>query len=376
MLMFNRTLNIFNTLYKTEIKAHIAFITLALFITLFTLCCGKRKPPVPPTERVPQRTTISGIQQGNQIILSWKMPARNSSVNDTDYINRIDVYRLAEPRTTPEQITEEEFSSRATLIDSIPVNEEDFSFKTFTYSDNLKFSAQDARLRYAIKFVNNSGQKASFSNFLTIEPSPRIAKNPENLSTVVNQEAIILKWEKPETNVDGSTPVNILGYNIYKKEADDTPAKKINSSPVSDTQYEDNFFEFEKKYIYFVRTLSIGSEGEPVESINSAEVEITPKDTFPPSAPESITIAASPNSISLFFAANPEKDILGYKIYRSTDNSIPLENWELLTKEPINTNTFVDRNFQSGIRYFYYLKAIDRYNNVSQPSKIVSEIAP
>lgn len=374
--MFNFSLNIFKPLSIIKIKAPLAFITLVLFIALLTLCCGKRTPPVPPTERVSQRAAISGFQQGNQVILSWKMPVRNSSENDTNFINRIDVYRLAEPLDAPQQITEEEFSSRSTLIDSIPVGADDFLLKTFTYSDNLEFSDQSARLRYAIRYVNKTGQKASFSNFLTIEPSAKIAEKPENLASETTQEAIIITWEKPEKNVDGSTPVNVLGYNIYRKNEKESEAKKLNASPVSDTEYADNFFEFETKYIYFVRAVSVGSGGNPVESLSSGVLEITPKDIFPPTSPESITIAASPNSISLFFATNPEKDILGYKIYRSTDNTISPQKWELLTAEPINTNTFKDENIQSGVRYFYYLTAVDNFGNVSQPSQIVSEIAP
>ncbi len=374
--MFNFLLNKFKPLYNIKIKASLAFKTLVLFIALFTLCCGKRTPPVPPTERVLQRVSISGFQQGNQVVLSWKMPARNSSENAADFIDRIDIYRLAEPNDAPQQITEEEFSTRSTLIDSIPVGSDDFSLKTFNYSDNLEFSDQAARLRYAIRFVNKTGQKASFSNFLTIEPSAKIAKNPANLSPEITQEAIILKWKKPETNVDGSSPANILGYNVYRRSDTETQAKKLNSSTVSDTEYADNFFDFETKYIYFVRAVSVGSEGAPVESLSSEELEITPKDIFPPGSPESITIAASPNSISLFFAANPEKDILGYKVYRSTDSTTPLKDWELLTPEPIKTNTFRDQNIKSGVRYFYYLTALDNFGNVSQPSQIIDETAP
>jgi hypothetical protein len=374
--MFNFLLNKFKTLYHIKIKASLAFITLVLFIALLTLCCGKRTPPVPPTERVSQRAAISGFQIGNQVVLSWKMPARNSSENAADFIKRIDVYRLAEPDDAPQEITEEEFSTRSTLIDSIPVGSDDFSLKTFTYSDNLQFSDQAARLRYAVRFVNSSGQKASFSNFLTIEPSAKIARNPSNLSSEITQEAIVLRWEKPETNIDGSSPANILGYNIYRRSDKEEQAKKLNSSPVSDTEYRDDFFDFETKYIYFVRAVSVGSEAAPVESLSSPQLEVTPQDIFPPSPPASITIAASPNSISLFFAANPEKDISGYKIYRSTDNATPLEDWELLTPEPIQTNTFRDQNVNSGIRYFYYLTAVDKFGNVSQPSEIIDETAP
>ena len=371
--MFKKSLNAAKHLKTFKIKASLALITL---VSLTVLCCGKRTPPLPPTERVFQSAVISGFQQGNRVILSWKMPVRNSSVNDTTYIDRIDIYRLAEKIGSPATITEEDFSSQSTLIDSKSVNNDDFLLKTITYTDNLEFSTQNARLRYAIRFVNKSGQKAIFSNFLTINPSAKIAEKPTNLTSEVTQEAILLKWIKPELNVDGSTPANILGFNIYRKEDKQADVKKLNNSPISDTIYADSFFDFETKYIYFVRTVSIGSEGAPVESLNSSDLEIMPRDNFPPIPPESITIAASPNSISLFFAANPEKDILGYKVYRTTNNNLPPDKWELLTVEPITTNTFQDQMIRSGVRYYYYLTAVDKFNNTSQPSRIITETAP
>lgn len=366
-------LNIKILFNKYKIKTSLAFIAVVL---LTTLCCGKRTPPLPPTEKVSQRATISGFQQGDQIILSWKMPPRNTSQNDTVFIERVDVYRLAEPLTSAQDITEEEFSNRSTLIQSVPVSDSDFSLSNLIFRDELKFSDQNARLRYAIRFVNKSGQKAAFSNLLTIEPSAKIAGRPENLETELSQESILLKWSKPQTNVDGSTPVNILGFNIYRKAANENEAKKLNSSPVSDTSYADNFFEFDKKYSYFVRSVSIGTSGQPVESVSSVETEIQPKDTFPPSAPDGITIAASPNSISLFFAANPEKDIAGYKVYRSTNEDLPISDWELLTNELLKTNTFQDQKIISGTKYFYYIVAVDNFGNSSERSKVISETAP
>lgn len=304
------------------------------------------------------------------------MPARNTSENDALYINTIDIYRLIEPLESSQLITEEDFSSRSTIIKTISISADDFALKTLTFNDQLTFSDQAARLRYAIRFVNKSGQKAAYSNVVVIEPSAKIAGRPENLKFEISQEAISFEWSKPQTNVDGSTPVNVIGYNIYRKESDKDNLKKLNTAPVTDSSYSDRFFDFEKKYLYIVRSLSVGSNGEPVESVSSEEVEITAKDTFPPNSPESITIAASPSSISIFFAANSEKDIAGYKIYRSTDESSPLDQWELLTTEPIKTNTFQDQKVESGKRYFYYITAIDTYGNTSQPSQVSSETVP
>ena len=355
-------------------KAWLAFITIALLMSLIG-GCGKRKPPLPPKERVSQRVEIKGVQQGNQVILSWIMPARNAGEGNTLNIDRIDVYRLIEPLTAPLSLSEEDFASRSTLIKSIPVTDEDFSFTKLTYTDALEFSGQAARLRYAIRFVNSSGQKAAFSNFLLIQPQSRIAENPTNLSGTFSQDSIELNWEKPQTNVDGTQPANILGYNIYRRAGSDADAKILNKTPLRDTNYTDEFFEFVTNYSYFVRTVSLGSDGAPIESLSSNTFNVKPADTFAPTSPNAITIAAAPNVISIFFAANIEKDIAGYGIYRSTDKEIPLENWELLTPEILKNNTFSDSKVEAGKTYYYYLIAVDKFGNESQPSEVVSETA-
>src|SRR5688572_29249111 len=86
-----------------------AVFMLAAFTTLIGLGCGKRKPPVPPKERVLQRVELSGYQRGNQVLVSWKMPARNASKSSVLNISRADIYRLAEPANSPLVLSEEEF---------------------------------------------------------------------------------------------------------------------------------------------------------------------------------------------------------------------------------------------------------------------------
>ncbi len=353
-----------------------ALILLMVLYMLMALSCGKRMPPLPPVERVPQKVEILGEQRGNVVMLSWTMPARNASDGSILNIDRIDVYRYAEPSNLTLSLTEEEFSSRSTLISSIKFSNSDFGLKKQTFSDRLEFAGQPIRLIYAVRFVNSLGQKAAFSNFLLIEPTAKVAGNPDNLRAETTEPAVILRWTAPQVNVDGSTPVNILGYNIYRKVKDAETFILINSSPVSAETFADELFEFGKNYQYFIRTVSLAVDGEPVESLDSNIAEISPVDTFAPSAPSAITIAAAPNNLSIFFATNPEKDIAGYRIYRSTDQKLPLSDWSLLTPEILTTNTFQDRQVLSGTTYFYYLKAIDTAGNISEPSEIVSETAP
>src|SRR5438045_977930 len=147
-------------------------------ITLASLGCGLRKPPMPPRERVLQRVDVTGYQRGNQIILSWRMPARNAPKTSLLNISRADIYRLAEPATSPLRLSEEEFANRSNLIATLAITDADFGMKTLSYRDTLEFANQAARLRYAIRLVNAAGQKAGFSNFLLVEPAGAVAANP------------------------------------------------------------------------------------------------------------------------------------------------------------------------------------------------------
>lgn len=351
-------------------KAALAFIMFALFS--FMLACGKRMPPLPPIERVVQRVEVSGFQRGNQVRLSWTMPAHNAPAGDLLNISRADIYRLAEPLNSPESLTEDEFASAATQIASVEITDADFGMKPLYYFDTLDFAGQNIRLRYAIRFVNDSGSKASFSNFLLIEPAAKVANAPSLLPIKTTPEALIVEWKAPETNIDGSKPPNILGFNIYRAAEGEQTARILNQTPINSNEFRDQNFEFAKNYKYFIRSVSLGTNAEPVESQESNIVEIAPKDIFPPNPPEGITLAATPTSISIFFASNIETDVVGYKIYRSTDQT----NWQSLTEKPIETNTFQDTKVESGKTYYYYLIAVDKFGNESEKSEIVNETIP
>jgi hypothetical protein len=295
-------------------------------------------------------------------------------------VRRIDVYRLAERPTAPLPLTEEEFAARSTLIGSVTYDQIKDATGTLTYTDTLGLAGEPARLRYAVRYVNASGQRAAFSNFLLIEPSVRVAQPPTLDATgkEIGETAITINWQPPAANIDGSTPVNLLGYNVYRVDESQSEVTQspINSSLVSGTQYADQSFQFGENYRYIVRSVSLGTEGAQVESLNSNPLSVSPRDVFAPSSPASITIAAAPGRLSIFFPANPEPDIAGYHVYRSTDSDLAKERWTKLTPSLLTRTTFQDENVESGKRYYYYLTASDLAGNVSQPSEVVSETVP
>ena len=344
--------------------------------------CGKRRPPLPPVERVQQRTELlSGAQQGNEVILSWPAPRRNAPDSSVQSIRRIDVYRLAENPGAPLGLTEDEFAARATLVGSLTFEQIQTAGDTLTYRDALELAGQPTRLRYALRYVNASGQRAAFSNFLTIEPAARIAQPPVlSSSPNIAEDAITLTWQPPAANIDGSTPVNLLGYNVYRTDESQTDVNQtpINSALVSGTTYSDRNFKFGQDYRYLVRSVSLGTGGAQVESLNSNAVPAQPRDVFAPAPPERPSIAPDPSfgRLAIFFAANKESDIAGYNIYRSTDPNLPKQSWTKLNQELLTRTNYRDERVESGKTYYYYIVAVDNAGNVSQPSDVASETVP
>ncbi|MCW5960403.1 MAG: hypothetical protein KIS76_09590 [Pyrinomonadaceae bacterium] len=365
-----------NSLNQRIFKHRKAVLMLYLLYALTGLSCGKRMPPLPPVDRVPQRAQIGAVQRGDSVFITWDMPARNASDSSVLNVDRVDIYRYAEPLSETRALTEGDFAAKSTVIASLKLSQADFGLKSKTYTDKLQFAGQAVRLIYAVRFVNSSGQKAAFSNFLLVEPASNVALAPSDVKVNLTESAVILKWDAPTANVDQTSPPNIIGYNIYRKsKAEEKPAK-INARPVEGEQYSDETFGFDTTYEYFIRTVSLAADGETVESAETESVVIEPKDIFAPSAPGSITIAAAPNVMSIFFATNPESDIAGYQIFRSTDRDIPLQNWTKMTPELLKTNTFQDKTVRSGTRYYYYILAVDKNGNISAPSEIIVEKAP
>ena len=342
--------------------------------------CGKRRPPLPPVENVPQRTELlSGVQRGNRVILNWPAPRRNASDESVQSIRRIDVYRLAEGVRDPLPLTEEEFSARATLIGSVPAEEILRAADTLSYTDELSLT-EPVRLRYAVRYVNAAGQRAAFSNFLLIEPAASVSQPPSvNPSPEYNESAIVLRWQAPAANVDNTSPANLLGYNVYRSaRSQNQPAETpLNARPFTDTTFADQSFQFGEEYVYVVRAVSLGTGGEPVESLNSNSATVKPVDTFPPAPPGKVTAAgsATPPRISIFFPTNAEKDLAGYNIYRSEDPNLARP-WAKLNRNLLDRTTFQDEAVQTGRRYFYYVTAVDNAGNESKPSEVASDTIP
>lgn len=342
-----------------------------LMLCLFA-ACGKVGDPLPPIPKAPLIVNeLAAVQQGTSIIISFPVAKETR----TDKLKRVDIYRLIEPLNAPQGITVEDYATRAALIASLPEGQLPGNVSVITYVDPIDFKVANdqTRYRYAVRLVNLDDRPADLSNYASLTPLSTVAEPPLGLQAKVTQTQVEITWQPPAANLNGSQPANVLGYNLYRRA--NKQLTKVNAEPLKEPRYVEKQFQFGTAYEYIVRALSLPRVGAPlsetIESNESLPLTLTPKDTFPPTAPTSITIASRGGLISLFWPANPEPDVVGYNIYRSEDEQA----WSKITARPITTITFSDRQVQIGKRYFYQIAAVDNAGNESGRSETHSEIA-
>lgn len=342
--------------------------------TLFLAACGKVGDPLPPIPRAPLTVdSLTATQQGDKIILSFPLNRTVRSILP----QRIDVYRLLESVSEPEGMTEETFSARAGVIASIPADQIPVGTSTIGYTDAIDFqSAGQPRYRYAVRLVNQDNRAAPFSNYALVSPLLEISAPPANLQTRLTQTELEITWTPPAANLSGRQPANTAGYNIYRRVAG--ASIKLNAKPLTEPRYVDRAFQFETPYEYAVRALSLPAGktdlNDALESNESVAIAITPKDTFPPSAPDSITIASVNSIVSLFWPANAEPDTAGYNIYRADSADTPPAQWVRLNSQLHKPTSFRDERVQVGKEYFYQITAVDNNGNESVRSETKAEV--
>lgn len=347
-------------------------LLLSAFCLLLLSACGKVGDPLPPIPKAPLIVNeLAATQQGTSILLSFPVAKETR----TEKLKRVDIYRLIEPDTAPQGITADDYLTRAALIASLEEKQIPARASVVNYVDPIDFKmANDhTRYRYAVRLVNLEDRPADLSNYASLTPLSTVAEPPLGLKANVTQTEVEITWQPPAANLNGSSPANVAGYNLYRRV--DKQLLKVNAAPLKETRYVEKQFQFGTNYEYIARALSLPRPGAPVsemiESNESLPLTIIPKDTFPPTAPTSITIASRGGLISLFWPANPEPDVIGYHLYRSEDE----KTWTKITPRPITTITFSDRQVQIGKRYFYQITAVDNAGNESPRSEAHSEIA-
>ena len=357
-------------------------------IFLLTAGCGAPGEPLPPTPPVPQAITdLTAKQAGDGVLLTFTMPGKSTLGEKLQQVPTFEVLR----GTLRADGTPDPKSFR--VVDTVP----GALVARYSQRGQVQFidpvSPADPQLRsgqpfvYRVHTLFSAKRPSPESKDVTLHLYP-VAERISSLDSIVTEQGIDLKWPAPTHTSAGEPLPGVREYHVYRGELDPTTAGVAASDPqqakwkspvlqlgaTSTTDYRDSGFDYGKTYAYLVRSV-VSSPAGTLESSDSPLAIVTPKDTFPPAAPQGIVAAIQPGAsagsvaVELSWSINVESDLAGYRVYRSEQDGA---RGALLTPELLPSPAYRDNSAQSGQRYWYTVAAVDRAGNESAPSLAVA----
>jgi hypothetical protein len=361
-----------------------------LLICIFLLAagCGAPGEPQPPTPPVPQAIAdLTAKQAGDGVLLTFTMPGKSTLGERLQQVPTFEVLRgTVQPDGTPDP-------KSFRVVDTVPGT----LVARYSQRGQVQFidpvSPTDPQLRsgqpfvYRVRTLFSPKRPSLDSKEMTLRLYP-VAERISSLDASLTEQGINLKWATPTRTSAGEPLSAVQEYHVYRGELDPATAGAAASDPLqakwkspllqlgatTTTDYRDSGFDYGKTYAYFVRSV-IASPAGVLESSDSPLAIVTPKDTFPPAAPQGIVAAVqqgtTPGSVAveLSWSINVEPDLAGYRVYRSEQEGA---RGALLTPELLPSPAYRDNSVQSGQRYWYTVTAVDRSGNESAPSLAVA----
>jgi hypothetical protein len=337
------------------------------------------------------------MQQGNDVILTFTLPRESVDRHPLRQPPAIEIYRDFTPVSPGAANAAPSAPANPILLVTIPsavVNQ----YQTrdhIRYVDSLKpedFTQHPGSLAIYIVRSRASVKKASSDSNVAALRIAAAADPIADLQAETTRQGIVLTWTPPQKTLTGSVPP-IASYRIYRSEPESQtqsaplgPSKQnsqANSPPVRigdspGPPFHDSQIKFGNTYTYSVRSMAQYPDAQ-VESADSNRVTVTPRNTFPPSAPQGLVVVyvpvqnASPAYLELSWSISPDNDIAGYNIYRSEREGA---RGNKLNPQLLLSPAFRDMNVVAGHRYFYTVTAVDRAGNESPASAPASGEMP
>ena len=321
-------------------------LTLITLLSLLALSsCGYVGDPLPPLANVPARVAdLAAIQRGSTVIVQFTVPSKTTESHPIPPPIELDLRA-----GTADHFEENQWAAAA---QKFPAPE----IKGPTARYELP-AAAFAGKEIILGVRSASGRKqSSWSNFviLPIVAAPEV---PADLAFTQEPKGLRLTWRGR-----GST------FRVFRKSAD-TPFARV--AEVSAPEWTDPAAEIGKSYTYIVQSIVKLDSAKEAESDFSANFPVTPRDVFPPAAPQNLQGSTAPNSVELNWDRNLEDDLTGYRIYRA-EGDAAFEKLADVSAIP----SYSDRKAAAGKTYRYQVTALDQAGNESPRSAPVTVIMP
>jgi hypothetical protein len=366
-----------------------ALLALASCLLACALAAGCAAPG-DPTARHPvvpvAVNDLAARQYGNAFALTFTLPARSMDREALAEHPTIEIYRVAlSPGAAPDKKTawRPAFTIPSAQVDPY-LKAGHIEFHDPLTADDFARAAGSS-MAYKVRTRAARARASEDSNIVVarIYPPPEA---PRDVHVSVSESALVVNWTEAALPPGASSSV----YRVYRAEIESgqenppqdlskaklkTPPELVGTSPT--TEFRDSHFEFATPYVYTVRSVAqFGAD--LVESADSAQAMVTPRDIFPPAAPTNIEITIVPATpqapayVELSWAISPEGDLAGYSVYRSEGEDSP---GERVSTDILPSPTFRDISVVPGRRYYYRVSAVDRAGNESpKSSPVVADV--
>jgi len=350
--------------------------------------CGAPGEPTPPVPPVPQAILdLAARQAGDGVLLTFTMPGKSTLGRSLPQVPSFEVLR----GTLRADGTPDPKSFR--VVDTVP----GALVARYSQRGQVQFvdpvSPSDPQRRsgqpfvYRVRTLLSEKHLSPDSKDVTLHLYP-VAERVASLDANVTEQGIDLKWPAPTRTSAGEPLSGATTYHVYRGELDPASSATAASAPLQanwkspllqlgatdTTDYRDSGFDYGKTYAYVVRSVT-GSPAGPLEANDSPMAIVTPKDTFPPAAPQGIVAVIQPGAtagsvaVELSWSINVESDLAGYRVYRSEQEGA---RGVLLTPDLLPSPAYRDNSVQVGQHYWYAVTAVDRSGNESAPSLAIA----
>jgi hypothetical protein len=377
--------------------------SVSLLIFLFPLLCffalaGCAAPgePVPKHPPIPETIRDLAVRQaGDSVVLTFTLPKKTIDGQPLAELPAVEIYRgaLAAGGAPGKLSTRLVYTIPGVLVDTY-LSEGRLRFVDPLRPEDLAAQA-GGQMVYMVRTRASRRRASADSNAAAV----RVFPPPERIAAVraaVTPTAIELSWLPPQRTSAGAPLASLASYRIYRAEVEpggeaaaaaDPSKAKLKSplellGPTPTPAFRDTQFEFDHTYLYTVRSVA-QYEFDSVESADSQPAVVTPRDTFPPAAPQRLVVILVPPTpgtaahLELSWGISLETDLAGYHVYRSEQEITGTPgSGERLNRELLLSPTFRDMSVLPGRRYTYRVTAVDRAGNESPLSTAASEEVP
>jgi hypothetical protein len=356
-------------------------------IFLISAGCGAPGEPVPPSTPVPAAIKdLTARQAGDGVELSFTLPSSSISGEKLPAPPAVEILRGAvkSDGSADTKSLKVVYTIPGALVESYRADDS-VRFTDPMAPEETKLHPGGA-VAYAVRTRASQKRASADSNVVTL----RVFPVPAPIASVearVTESAVELNWPPPASAAAGEPASAITEYRIYRAEIhpaapasrpQELPAGKPESRAAllasSETNsYRDTSIVYDHTYVYIVRSV-IRVESNELESSGSQGVTVTPRDIFPPAAPQGLVAALLPGAapgtvlVDLSWSINLETDLGGYRVYRSEQEGT---RGQLVTPDLLPTPTVRDTSVEPGHRYWYTVTAVDRAGNESAPGAAV-----